>query len=472
MRPNALAPLRCVGLCVLGLLGSARLAPADTELATRAEAGLRKVTEYLTTQVAVGGGYLGTYTADLSDQWGETHATRSQNWIQPPGSPSVGQAFLRAWQATGEPCYLDAATQVAKALAYGQLECGGWDYIVDHSPAGATKWYYRHNRDSDDPALKEGRNQATFDDNVSQAATCLLIAVDTALQRQDAAIHDATMAALEFILAAQHECGGWPQRFPPTGRGYGDFLTFNDNTMADLVETMMLAYRTYGDARYAAAVRRCADFIVKAQLPAPQATWAQQYDFDLQPAWARRFEPPCACAGESLGVMRLLIKLATFTGDAAYLEPLPAALDWYERSKLPDGRWARFYELKTNRPLYFTKDTYWLTYSDADLPTHYGFKGKWDPASVAQALAEIRQKGLTQYQQDREPRTLTEAERHSAAAALEPKVRAVLDAQDAEGRWVTSAGGYMPAGAPRLDMATFQRNMRVLSDYLTAVKGQ
>ena len=39
---------------------------------------------------------------------------------------------------------------------------------------------------------------------------------------------------------------------------------------------------------------------------------------------------------------------------------------------LPSGEIPRFIELKTDTPLYFTKE-YELTYSDADMPTHYGF---------------------------------------------------------------------------------------------------
>ncbi len=61
------------------------------------------------------------------------------------------------------------------------------------------------------------------------------------------------------------------------------------------------------------------------------------------------------------------------TGDRRFLEPIERALTWLNRSKLPDGQLARFYELKTNKPLYFTKN-YELTYDDSDLPTHYGFK--------------------------------------------------------------------------------------------------
>jgi hypothetical protein len=39
---------------------------------------------------------------------------------------------------------------------------------------------------------------------------------------------------------------------------------------------------------------------------------------------------------------------------AAY-EAIPAALDWLQRWALPDGRLARYYELRTNRPLYMKR---------------------------------------------------------------------------------------------------------------------
>lgn len=67
--------------------------------------------------------------------------------------------------------------------------------------------------------------------------------------------------------------------------------------------------------------------------------------------------------------MRLYIR----TGGRKYLAPIPRALAYLKASQLPDGLLARFYELKTNKPLYFTKD-YQLTHDDSDVPTHYGFK--------------------------------------------------------------------------------------------------
>ncbi len=452
----------CVGIALFAGTGWA----LDQDLVKAAETGMHKAVDYLRSDVAYGGGYLNYYLEDLSDQWGEGHATRTQNWIQPPGSPSVGFAFLRAWEATGDQFYLDGAKEVADALVYGQLECGGWAYIVDHSPEGAKRWFYHHNRDSNDESLKSGRNQATFDDNVTQHATRLLMAMDQALEEKDQAIHDAALYALEFILEAQHESGGWPQRYPPSGRGYGDFFTFNDNTIRDCTDVMMIAYRTYGDERYAEAVRKCGDFIIKTQLPKPQAVWGQQYDFDLKPAWARRFEPPGPCGGESRGVLRLLTEITLFTGDEKYLAPIPAALDWYKSSQLPDGRWARFYELKTNRPLYFTSDnrtSYWLTYDDSDCPDHYGFKGQSYPSRTETAYNEIKEKGIEQYLKDREPKQMTEQERIAKAEDMEGTVREILDAQDERGRWVDKGLIKMP---------TFERNIQRLAAYLKLVKGR
>ena len=41
-------------------------------------------------------------------------------------------------------------------------------------------------------------------------------------------------------------------------------------------------------------------------------------------------------------------------GNKTYLKPIPRALAYLRRSLLSDGRLARYYELKTNKPLYLT----------------------------------------------------------------------------------------------------------------------
>ncbi len=451
-------------LLVTACLGSA--APLRDD----ASAALARAVSFLRTEVAVGGGYLGTYKLDAAGEqiveWiGEGKATRDQNWIQPPGCPSVGFAFLRAWEATGEQQYLDAAVEVARSLASGQLECGGWDYIVDHSPAGAKRWFYRRNQDSDDPKLKQGANFGVFDDNTTQHATRLLMAVDVALKQQDAAIHAAALYALDFILRAQFPAGGWPQRFPLGSRlGYWTFPTFNDNVIADCVNVMMIAHRTYGDQRYRDSIVKAGDYIIAAQLPEPQPVWAQQYGPDGKPAWARKFEPPAATAGESAGAIRTLIEIALDTGDDKYLKPIGPALEWYKRTELTGadkGKWARFYEVGTNRPIYMTRD-YKLTYDGSDTPTHYSFKGAYFPRGEARRYAEIVQMGIAQYKLDHAPTLPSPEERAKLAAAMETRVREVLAAQDAKGRWITKGA---------LEMSTFERNIGTLAEYLGLTRG-
>ncbi|MGI5819198.1 MAG: pectate lyase [Armatimonadota bacterium] len=461
------------GVCLMTMVALTGPAWAvDRELVEQAHEALRTTVTYLVEEVAVGGGYAGSYLADLSDQWGEGSITATMNWVQPPGSPSTGMAFLRAWEATGDPLFLDAAKKNAESLVWGQLACGGWDYNIDFSPEGEQRWFYRRNVGSDDERLTSGRNVGTMDDNVTQHATRLLIAVDRALTeagQPDDSIHEAAMVALDYLLEAQKEGGAWPQRFPLRERGYQNFMTFNDGTIRDCLDVMMIAYRAYGDQRYYDAVVACGDFIIKSQLPEPQPIWAQQYDYDLQPAWARRMEPASACAGESAGVLRMLPEITLFTGDTRFLDPIPAAAAWYERSRLEDGRWARFYELKTNMPLMqisMERTAYWLSYEDHDTPDHYAFKGSWGNAvpGVAEVAERILEVGPEEYARQRQERVLTAEERLDRARGMEDSVRQVLDARTENGVWL-STGGYGP-NVQHLNMRTVQQNMGVLSNYL------
>lgn len=447
----AFATTRCPGL--------------DEALVSRAERGLRRAVRYLTAEVAVSGGYAGSYLTDLSKSWGEGSLRPTTNWVQPPGTPSTGFAFFRAWEATGDGFYLRAATRVAECLARGQLACGGWDYVIGHGAYADERWFFRRNRDSEEKTAKSGYNRAILDDNVTQHATRLLIALDRALGYKNGAIHEAALAALDLIVAAQHPSGGWPQRFPLSGRDFRDFLTLNDHTVRDCCDVMMIGLRTYGDPRFRRAVIRCADFLVAAQLPEPHPVWAQQYDFDLKPAWARPYEPPAACSLESMPILSLLMDIAIAVDDARYLDPIPRALDWYGRSALPDGRYARYYELKTNRPLYFAlsaKGEYLLTYADSNLPVHYGFKVGSYPTEIEKRHKQICAKGLRRYREESASQKLTPAKCRTRAEAMETTVARILDEQDRRGRWITQPDG----GQPKLLMSVFQDWIRALSDYL------
>jgi len=412
----------------------------EESLLERARVAVRKAGTYWATKVASHGGYVWEYGTDLvTRRRGESRdLPLSTVWVQPPGTPAIGMVFLKAYEATGERPYLDAAVASARCLAWGQLESGGWTYSIEFD-VRRNRHRYHHLDDLNYPDLKRLRNTTTFDDNVTQSATRLLMAVDQYVD--DPKIDQAIERALKCFLTAQYKGGlwdgAWPQRYPPP-KSYGGFPTYNDSTMSDCVRTMLAAYKHYGKPEHLDSVKRCLDFYLRSQQPDPQGAWAQQYDRNLKPARARRFEPASITGGESAGNVRLLLDMYIAFGDERYLDAAGRAVDWYKRSRIGGtekrGIWARFYELGTNKPLYFTK-TYKLVYTDDDLPIHYSFKGNWGIEGLIRRYEDIRKQGRAYYvaaaKHENTAKEWTGIARRSAG-----KANKMLAAQDAEGRWV------------------------------------
>src|SRR3569833_2917596 len=121
-----------IGLLATFVVVLAQSAPAlERDDALRA---LSKAVRYYTTDVATEGGYLYYYSEDLTERVGENDATDTMVWVQPPGTPSVGQAYLNAYEATDEAKYFEAAKAAASALVRGQLRSGGWTYSIEFDP--------------------------------------------------------------------------------------------------------------------------------------------------------------------------------------------------------------------------------------------------------------------------------------------------------------------------------------------------
>ena len=172
-------------------------------------------------------------------------------------------------------------------------------------------------------------------------------------------------------------------------------------------------------------------------------------------------------AGESQGALRLLLKLFRETGDRKYLEPVPRALDYLRRSRLPDGRLARFYELRSNKPLYFTRE-YVLTYDDSDMPTHYAFKIADGTGAIARDYESVKDLSADELKKRNTPAP------SKVSDALRSEVRTIVAAQDARGRWIEN-GRLRYHGADDstrrvIRSATFVNNVETLSRYLQATR--
>jgi hypothetical protein len=476
--------------CSLGMLfsfGISTSRAAEPLTQERASQLLHKIVTFYRTEVGYEGAYLWRYSSDLTQREGEGVATRTSGWTQPPGSPSVGEAYLKVWRLSGDEAYLEAATEVAAALVKSQLASGGWSSHFDLGPEGATRYAYRSHGET-----SKRRNHTTFDDNKSQSALTLLMHVDEALEFRDKNIHGAVEYALEKMLAVQYPNGAWPQQFtepadpaehpvakasyPPTWSrtypkvDYRGHYTLNDNNMSYIVDMLFEAERIYGRKDCREAAEKTGDFFLLAQMPKPQPGWAQQYDRNMHPAWARKFEPAAITGGESQSVMRALITLYRFTGEERFIEPLPRALAYYRTCLLPDGRLARFYELRENRPLYFTKD-YMLTYSDADMPTHYGFKTSSKLDSIQREYDKVRSSSAAKLRPVHEVMT-----RVKLASSLAKKAEEVVDDLDDRGAWVEEGTlKYQDDDATPKDqiiqMETYIRHLEVLARYVGAISG-
>ena len=102
---------------------------------------MKKSAGFMANDVSNRGGYVYAYTEDLSNQWGEIPARKTQIWTQPPGTPTVGLTFLEAYRVTGEPKFLEYAERAADALIWGQHPEGGWHYLIDFDMPGLKQWY-------------------------------------------------------------------------------------------------------------------------------------------------------------------------------------------------------------------------------------------------------------------------------------------------------------------------------------------
>ncbi len=499
-----------VKLAILLLLLATSSFVKASENASEEKDALLRAVKFFKEQVATHGGYVYLYSSDLSLREAEGIPDRDTIWVQPPGTPTVGEAMLRAYEATGERECLEGALEAARALVQGQLHSGGWFYSVNFGDPEGSEFRRRdaQGRLTPDPTPPKERtgaggwplwrqrrflaNLSTLDDDVTFAALRLLIRVDAATDFQDEAIHDAATYGLDALLGIQYPNGGWStswDRFPnesPSEKLFplrqanypedwprtwpkdftGCYVT-NDELMSRGIDTLLLAAATYDDPRYLEAARRAGNFLLDAQLPDPQPAWAQQYDDQMRPVWGRAFEPPAITSRESLEILLSLIELYRATGDQRYLEPIPKALDYLRRSVRPDGQLSRFYELETNRPIYFKRGPrnqgHILTYSDESLASNYGFL-------IEPNFEEIE----AEYRSAKAGQPAEPSPTQAPMADLAAEARRVIAALDDRGAW-TEPGTVRDASGKKTEpdggiirSQTFAENVEILCRYLRA----
>ena len=449
---------------------------------------MKRATDFMMNKVSNRGGFLALYTEDLSEGWGEIPARKSMIWVQEPGTVSVGEVLLEAFQATGDSDFLGAAEKVADALIQGQHPSGGWHYFIDFDPAGTRQWYEKvASKAWGWEEFYHFYGNCTFDDNVTTGATDFLL--DLYMQTLDPRYRGPLLKAIDFILEAQYPIGGWPQRyplrydFPSHGHpDYTSFLTFNDEVTAGNIFFLLKAYRNLGNEEYRKAARQGMYFVMLSQMGAPQVGWAQQYNLELNPEGARSYEPKSLSTSTTTENVRHLMQFYKITGDSRFLRGIPDALEWLRSSKLPPGHsdkgdtHPQFVELITNRPLYAHREgtsvedgRYWVDHEPKNFPGHYGMQTRIDIESLEKEYERV--KALS----PEEAKNEYESEKQNQPPPVDPKqVQGLMDGMNESGAWVEDLSvpdytdwKFKPRRNFRgISTQTYIRNMRALINYL------
>jgi PelA/Pel-15E family pectate lyase len=236
---------------------------------------------------------------------------------------------------------------------------------------------------------------------------------------------DAAERGIVYLFTAQYANGGWPQYYPDNAL-YRAEITYNDDAIVNVLNIMLDIANKTNDfdvvnpkfvSKAEDAVKRGIDCILKTQvLQNGKATiWAAQYDQNsLQPAKARNFEPASLSTSESVGIVRFLMRIKN--PSPAIKNAIDNAIDWFGKTKivgyrfdkLPSGDkglvsdatstiWARFYDFKTNQPIFGDRDNSVKT-NVADISFErrngYAWYGTWPGNLIAKDYPKWRKSVL------------------------------------------------------------------------------
>lgn len=275
----------------------------------------------------------------------------------------------------------------------------------------------------------------TFDNRTTYSHIACLADVYTVIK--DEKYKAAAIKGLDYILSAQYANGGWPQYYPLEDN-YSRHITFNDDAYSGimwLLKDITERKPEYGfiddglRKKLNKAYDKGLDCILKTQIndAGKPTAWCQQYDeVSLEPAWARKFEPPSICNGESVEVVLLLMSINN--PDKNIIAAVENAVEWFKASEIngikvktipaPEMQtkyrlsktdrvvikdslappiWTRYYELKTHRPLFCNRDSkvvYSLAEVDRERRDGYGWY-TYAPQNAINRFAEWEKKWVT-----------------------------------------------------------------------------
>ncbi|HWS01612.1 MAG TPA: pectate lyase [Prolixibacteraceae bacterium] len=308
--------------------------------------------------------------------------------------------------AANQPKYSESEiTKIADNILLYQRNNGGWPKNYDMQ-AILTK------EQADSLVKTKDQLHTTFDNSTTHTHIDYLAQVYT--QTKIEKYREACLKGIRFVLAAQYPNGGWPQYYPLEDN-YSRRITFNDGAYLGIMALLGKIVSDdpnfeFIDDDIRKKVKNAYDggleCILKSQIVSNGrlTAWCQQHsELDLQPVWARAFEPPSICNGESVPVVLFLMDLDK--PDQRIIDAVQGAVKWFEKSKIlytkietvrvpPEQSpyktittdkvvvtdslaapiWTRFYELGSERPLFSDRNSKFLySMSEVSLERRNGY---------------------------------------------------------------------------------------------------
>lgn len=275
----------------------------------------------------------------------------------------------------------EQAEAIADQLLARQMDCGGWQKNIP---------YHRLLSPDELSRVRRTGPGATIDNGATTTEMRFLARVYGATG--EARYKEGFLKGLGYLFEAQYANGGWPQFYPPRAEGhYSSHITYNDNAMVNVLYVLRdvaenrAPYDALGldDAtreRARSAFDRGIACILKTQIRVngEPTVWCAQHDeHTFAPAPARAYELVSFSGSESAGIVRLLMSLPHPSPEV--VAAVKGAVKWFEAHEVKDIRveklhagtpqrdarvvaapgnvlWARFYDLKTERPFFCDRD--------------------------------------------------------------------------------------------------------------------
>jgi xylan 1,4-beta-xylosidase len=293
---------------------------------------------------------------------------------------------------TNQPRFKETEiTKIADNMLLYQRNNGGWPKNYDMQAILT-------NEQADSLLKTKNQFHTTFDNSTTYTHIEYLAQVYnlTGIEKYK----NACLNGINYVLSAQYPNGGWPQYFPLEDN-YSRRITFNDDAYIGVIEMLRKIvdrnpeFAFVGDnvrKEVSRAYEKGVECILNCQIidKGRLTAWCQQHnEIDLKPAWARAYEPPSICNGESVSIVLFLMSINN--PDKRIIESVQCAVKWFNDSKIYNTRvntvpappemsewrtseidrvvvfdslappiWTRFYELGTEKPLFSDRNSKFL----------------------------------------------------------------------------------------------------------------